>query len=114
MKAFKGKAVRAILGGLVLLAGASAAHAWDSETGLVKLGITPSGAWDNDLFAITLVDADPLKTGRCTGGMYLVLTGEGNKAIFQALVAASVNAKPVTVQYMLNEDDSCSVAWVDM
>lgn len=104
------KKYRPLIVGLSLLAGAGAAQAWDSETGLVKLGITTSGSFDNDVVEITLASPDPLKTGRCHG-MFIILEGEGNKAIFSALLAANIAAKQVTLEYVLNEDESCSLAW---
>lgn len=105
------KKYRTLVAGLALLAGAGAAQAWETETGLVKIGITTSGSFDADAVEITMATPDPMSTGRCNS-MFIELVGEGNKAIYSALLAANIAGKAVTLEYVLNEDDSCTLAWL--
>ncbi len=109
MMFFQRKIACALVAGLGLMAGGMV-HA-DSETGNVKLTTAATGAYASEVVLVAFDDADPLKSGRCTGSgtMILPLAGIGSESVYKALLAANINSKTVTIEYGIDESDNCEV-----
>lgn len=112
MKPFNGKACRALIAGLSFLACAGVAHAYDTETGTIKLmGVTSQLAVDPG-YGVQMTAPEELGTGRCNDNILNVdISGESSKAMLSILIAAYNASRTVTVGYFVEEDDSCNLIY---
>lgn len=112
MQLFNGKG-RALIAGLAIMAGAGVSHAYETETGAVKLiGVSSQLAVDPG-YGVVMASPDPMGTGRCTpdGTINAQLDGGSSQAMYSALLAAYTAGKTVTVYYTI-DDDVCNLAYV--
>lgn len=106
---FKQKIACVLVAGLGLMA--ATAHATE-ETGLVKVTAFATGSWAAEAAMVRMATPDPLKSGALCGTIGeigLLLTGEGGQALYDAVLAANINGKSITLNFSDDGNGNCEL-----